>query len=169
MFILLRFFFVLYSRQKKKGIIKKLTFSFFSCFISLVLSPFFIYMSQKISMCSNTCWGGSGSWAIPCECLDWHPSTTVCIFLLLLIAPLCLAWEGWPQWAIFMPTTARPRNLGLWAVVSLPQPRGTENRIFVLPLQMANRLECASNLRRGQAHFNYKLLRHFKFVISLYL
>lgn len=81
--------------------------------------------------------------------------------LLLLIAWLHLASEGWPQWTIFLPTMARPRNLRRRAIVSLPQPTGSENRIFALPLQMVNRLECARHQRRGQTYFNYKFLRHF--------
>lgn len=89
--------------------------------------------------------------------------------LLLMTTWLLMASEGSAREIMLMPTMVRPRNLELYLVVLLTPPSGIENRIFVLPLQMVNRLECASSLRRGQSYFNYKLLHHFTFVISRYL
>lgn len=67
--------------------------------------------------------------------------------------------QTWPKWTVFMSTMAGPRSLGLWAVLSLSQTRGTESGSPVLPLQKLSTLECTSNLRGSQASFNYQPLR----------
>lgn len=119
-FILLRFFFFLHSRQKKKDRTSRLTFSLFLLLyftLGFILSLLSSFLSKDLE-CIVTPAGAvttvelyliDALWALG---VTQMTQTTVSILLPLIAWPH-LASEGWPQSAVFMPTMARPRNLGL--------------------------------------------------------
>ena len=121
MFIPLRFFFPSLLAKEKRYNHEINFLLFFLFYITCALSFLSSFLSKDLE-CIVT---PAGAVTVVELCLNGAPwalrMTQITVSRLLpLIAWSHLASGGWPQWTVFMPTMARPRNLGLKAVVSLP-------------------------------------------------